>query len=96
MKRLLLTPKAKTDLNGIWDFSDLQWGAAQAEKYIRELWQAMQSLAADSSASSEITAVRNGYRKITSGSHVIFFRNTSDTLEVVRILHQKMDFDRHL
>lgn len=96
MKRLLLTPKAKTDLGGIWDFSNLRWGAAQAEKYTRELWQAMQSQAVDWSTSSDISAVRKDYRKIKSGSRVIFFRITPDAMEVVRILHEKMDFDRHL
>jgi len=40
--------------------------------------------------------VRSGYRKKKSGSHVIFFKLIDDGIDVIRILHQRMDFDRHL
>jgi NADP-dependent 3-hydroxy acid dehydrogenase YdfG len=36
------------------------------------------------------------YRRILVGSHVVFYREASERLVVVRILHQRMDFDRHL
>nr|WP_237701509.1 type II toxin-antitoxin system RelE/ParE family toxin [Paracoccus sp. TRP] len=40
--------------------------------------------------------VRPGYLKCLSGSHVIFFRDLGDTLEIVRILHGAQDAERHL
>nr|WP_323123832.1 hypothetical protein [Burkholderia alba] len=30
------------------------------------------------------------------GSHVVFYRATTATLDVIRVLHQRMDVDRHL
>lgn len=30
------------------------------------------------------------------GSHVVFYRETTHTLDVIRVLHQRMDVDRHL
>jgi plasmid stabilization system protein ParE len=30
------------------------------------------------------------------GSHVLFYRLTDDGIDVVRILHNRMDFERHL
>ena len=50
----------------------------------------------DSSTALDISDVRQGYRKIRSGSHVIFFKVTGEGIDVVRILHQRMDFERHL
>ena len=97
MRRVILSPKAKLDLSQVWDYTYDEWGEEQAEKYIRELWAAMEEQSRDLTKSVDISDVRKGYRKVRSGSHVIFFKVTKGgILDVVRILHQKMDFDRHL
>lgn len=97
MSGVVLSPKAKADLSDIWDYTCSEWGVEQAEKYVRELWAAMQEQTRDLTKSVDIGDVRKGYKKVRSGSHVIFFKVTRDgVVEVVRILHQKMDFDRHL
>jgi toxin ParE1/3/4 len=40
--------------------------------------------------------LRPGYRKYLVGSHVLFYRVTNTDVVVVRILHQRMDVERHL
>ncbi len=41
--------------------------------------------------------LRPGYRKHAVGSHTLYYRIVSgDVIDVVRILHQRMDVDRHL
>ena len=30
-----------------------------------------------------------------AGSHVVFYRETDDTIDVIRVLHQRMDIERH-
>jgi len=97
MSRVVLSPKAKADLSDLWDYTYSVWSVEQAEKYVRELWAAMQEQTLDLTKSVDIGDVRKGYKKVRSGSHAIFFKVTRDgVVEVVRILHQKMDFDRHL
>lgn len=96
MRQVVLSPKAKADLSDIWDYPLAEWGVEQAEKYVRELWAAMQAQALDYSLSIDISDVRKGYRKVRSGSHVVFFKLTHDGIDVVRILHHRMDFERHL
>ena len=97
MSEVILSPKAKADLSDIWDYTYTEWGVDQAEKYVRELWAVMQDQTKDLTKSVDIGDVRKGYRKVRSGSHVIFFRAPkAGVVDVVRILHQKMDFDRHL
>ncbi len=97
MRRVILSPKAKVDLSQAWDYTYAEWGAEQAEKYTRELWAAIEERSCDLTKSVDISDVRKGYGKVRSGSHVIFFKVTKGgILDVVRILHQKMDFDRHL
>ena len=94
--RIELTPKAHEDLSRIWDYSAHQWGKAQAETYIRNIGQTIESLLSSCNASQNVDFIRTGYRRIQSGSHVIFFKYASETITVIRILHQKMDIEKHL
>ena len=96
MNKVILSPRAKLDLSDIWDYTLGQWGAEQAEKYVRGLWARMACAASDSTLSVEIDDVRKGYEKFRYGSHVVFYKKTGNGIDVVRILHQKMDFDRHI
>jgi|TARA_B110000305_G_scaffold220868_1_gene263083 toxin ParE1/3/4 len=96
LSAVILSPGAKLDLGAIWDYTLSQWGVDQAEKYVRDLWSAMEQAAADPAKSVDIGDVRKGYRKIRSGSHVIFFKIRGAGIDVVRILHKRMDFDRQL
>lgn len=96
MRQVVFSPKAKSDLSDIWDYTLVEWGIEQAEKYVRELWGAIQAQALDTSTSVDISDVRRRYRKVRSGSHVIFFKLTDSEIDVVRILHQRTDFERHL
>jgi len=56
----------------------------------------MENAASDPTKSVDIRDVRRAYRKSRAGSHVIFFKFTDDGIDVVRILHQRMDFERYL
>jgi toxin ParE1/3/4 len=40
--------------------------------------------------------IRAGYLKYAVGLHFLFYRLTADHLDVVRILHQRMDISAHL
>lgn len=40
--------------------------------------------------------VRAGYLKHPCGSHTIYFRDNGDRIEIIRILHNKQDVERHL
>lgn len=97
MSRVILSPRAKMDLSDIWDYTLTEWGAEQAEKYVRDLWETLQGLPDDLNMSIDIGDVRKGYRKARCASHVIFFKiPRAGSVDVVRILHQKMDFDKHI
>lgn len=96
MSEVILSPRAKLDIGQIWDYTLSQWGVEQAEKYLRELWYMMKHAADNPIKCADIGDVRRGYRKSRSGSHVVFFKVIDDGIDVVRILHQRMDFDRHL
>ena len=96
MARYALSPAAQADLENIWEYSLRHWGEAQTETYVRSIQTACESLAKDSIVSRSAEEIRTGYRKVSVGSHVMFFRIQQDVVEIMRILHQSMDVDRHL
>ena len=40
--------------------------------------------------------MRRGYLSCPCGSHVIWYRDLPDRLEIIRILHSAQDTERHL
>ena len=94
--RFVLSPRAQTDLDQIWDYTAERWGLNQAETYTRQIWADIQTVAKSPLLGRECEEVRAGYRQYPSGSHVLFYRLTRDGIEVIRILHERMDYERHI
>jgi len=96
MANFILSPTAKADLENIWDYTAKEWGSAQAEHYTRNIEAACVGLAAGSQISHSAQDIRADYRKALIGSHVLFFKVLKDgTIDIIRILHQRMDISRH-
>jgi len=97
MQHLLFSPAAQSDLNGIYDYTFETWGLAQAEHYMRELHDTCHNLALGNCKGRNANHIRQGYFKKSYGLHFIFYRHLNpETMEVIRILHQRMDIESHL
>lgn len=96
-RRYVLSPAARADLEQIWDYSGDRWGDGQAEKYVYEIQRAIERVVDNPEIGRACDEVRPDYRKHAVGSHTLYYRIVSvDMIDVVRILHQRMDIDRHL
>jgi toxin ParE1/3/4 len=97
VSRYLLSPAAQADLEQIWDYTHDRWGIDQAEEYLREIQRAIERAAGNPQIGRACDEIRAGYRKLATGSHTLFYRVTAESvIDVVRVLHQRMDIDRHL
>lgn len=96
MRYYRLSPAAQRDMAEIWLYSAQNWGADRADDYIRALNEAMVSIAKDPLIGASCEDIRPGYRKRLSGSHAIFYRQVSNDILIMRVLHQNMDFARNL
>lgn len=96
MTRYVLSPAAQADLEDIWRYSVERWSPAQAERYVLAIRDACDDLATGVQAGQDAGALRAGYRRLRVGSHVLFFRQFGDVIDVVRILHQRMDLPNRL
>jgi len=91
VKTFVLSPAAEIDLDDIWDYSVEDWGERQAERYIRMIQDTITGLTVGMQLSQSAELVRPGYRKVLVGTHVLFFTEDDQVVDVIRILHQRMD-----
>jgi toxin ParE1/3/4 len=96
MSRFILSPRARADLEVIWTYTAERWGVDRADRYIRQLHAACETVGEKPERGRSCDDIRLGYRKYAVGAHVLFFRVVHGNVEVVRVLHQRMDFNRHL
>ena len=94
--KVRLSAAARRDLSGIWRYTAKRWNDAQADRYVRLIADGFDGLATGAAQGRDASDIRAGYLKLAVGSHLVFYRLGSDAIEVVRILHGRMDFDRHL
>ena len=98
MAKIRLSRKAIADLDGIWEYTVQTWSEDQAVVYYRQIYNAIQSL--DSIPlflEKKYDIVKPGVLGYRFGHHVIFYkRDKNGTISIDRILHERMDYQRHL
>ena len=90
-----LSPLAVSDLEDIWFYTFKHWSLEQAESYHSEIVAAFEGLS-DGTKRGRIADIRQGYFKYAVGRHFVFYRLSDTGLDVIRVLHQRMDAQRHL
>ena len=92
-----LTSKAYEDLKSIAIYTQETWGISQRNIYLKMMDDAFNELSSDPNRGRKIDNIRTGYYKYKIGKHFIFYRLVSESdIEIIRILHQKMDIESHL
>lgn len=95
MSKFELSGKAKNDLIKIAKYTELTWGAAQRNDYLKLLDNSFHQLSDDPMLGVNCDYVKEGYRKLPQGSHVIYYKeHKTDQILIVRILHKSMDVNR--
>ncbi len=96
MAGLRLTRAAREDLKAIGRYTQGAWGRPQRDAYLSQFDRRFRSLAQFPTLGRSCDDIRPGYRKYAEGAHVIFYREVDGGIEIVRILHGRLDLDRHL
>ena len=98
MAKYELTKEATEDLYRIWDYTVDTWSEQQADKYYSQLIASFRMIAEKPTETGKsYDVIYPGLKGERVGKHIVFFipRNDKATL-IVRVLHEKMDFKRHL
>ena len=97
MPKFSLTRQALEDLREIGRYTQERWGREQRRHYLALLDRSFNDLAENPSQGQRCDEIRMGYRKFPSGRHIIFFReSTGGGIEIVRVLHERMDVGTYL
>ena len=92
----VITRKAVTDLEGIWLYTAQNWSVEQADRYYNLIIDEINFTCKNPKAGRSMEHVRAGYLVAKVKSHLIFYRIVNGTIEVVRILHERMDVEGRL
>lgn len=91
-----LTELAKQDLRSIGRYTQMTWGREQRNIYLAKLDACFHLLAQEPQRGKACDDIRPGYRKYHVGRHLIFYRQAPEGLEIIRVLHDRMDIEAHL
>ena len=102
MARLIRSPRAKRDIVEALKYTHERWGTDQAREYAALIHDALVAIAADPERGKPRDDVRAGIRALHIGQrgrparHILFYRiNAAGIVEIVRLLHDAMDFVKH-
>lgn len=93
-----LSKEAQEDLENIWLYTLEHWSVEQADRYLNIIMDEIEHVSANPSIGKDYGRLRKGYYRVLIKSHIIFYRNkkSESAIEIIRILHQKMDIESHL
>ncbi len=84
------------DLDGIWEYTFKYWSKDQADRYHKLIISEIEFAAENRNSGKSMGHVKEGYHVTYMKSHMIFFKRIEGIVEVIRILHQKMDVESNL
>ena len=92
-----ISPRARLDLINIWEYTFEKWSVSQADIYYKILLDRIEGIPNNPSVGTNYNSARKGYRGLRVKSHIIFFRLVEDDkIEIIRILHTRMDIENRL
>ena len=92
-----ISKQAIADLNDIWLYTYHKWSKEQADRYYDLIIGEIEFVADNHLIGKSVEQIRKGYRVVKIKSHLIFYRQaTNEMIEIVRILHQRMDVKKQL
>lgn len=97
MAKVILRQEAIDDLNDIWVYTIDEWTEKQADKYYSAIEFACTQIGKNPELGKEYNGINKNLLGLRTGKHIIFYQVISkDRIEVVRILHERMELKNRL
>jgi len=93
-----ITTLASQDLENIWLYTFENWSIEQADRYLNLIMDEIEYVAEKPNSGFDFSSVRKGYYRSRIKSHILFYRidQKNNLVEIIRILHQRMDIENRL
>jgi len=92
MKRLVLSPAARSDLKNIGEYIASENKPA-ATRIVREIKARFKTLLKFPEVGRRRNDLKKGLRSFPAGKYLVFYLVTEDRLVIVRVLHGSQDID---
>ena len=97
MAEYLISEKALEDLNNIWIYTAENWSVEQANRYYNLIVDEIEYVSVNFDETTDFSNIRKNYKFSKVKSHLVFYKKTENTeMEVVRILHERMDLKNRI
>ena len=97
MSQYVISEKAVEDINNIWIYTAENWSVAQADRYYNLIYDEIEYIVNNFDMARDFGEIRKSYKCSKVKSHLIFFKKDKmNEIEVVRVLHEKMDVESRL
>ncbi len=95
--RYTISEKANQDIEKIWLYTYENWSLEQADRYYNLILDEIEFIAENFESGISVDYLKEGYRASIVKSHIIFYKkSTSNIVEIIRVLHQKMDIENRI
>lgn len=96
MSKVQFTNAARKDLREIFTYTTRTWGITQARQYSEQLKQHTVAIGEFRAHSKPVLDSSADVHQSHCRKHIFVFERKSDTVLIIRILHEAMDIPRHL
>ncbi len=98
MMKYKISLEASQDIENIWLYTIERWSIEKADRYFNLIMDEIEYLAKDPKSGKDYNKVRKGYFRSRIKSHFIFYKinKQDEEVEIIRILHQRMDIEIRL
>lgn len=93
MTGYVLSEDAEEDLQGIYRYSERNWGEQQARRYVSALFDLFERLGRHPQLGRSRGELGEGIRSFAQGAHLTFYMEWGGEVAILRVLHGRMDFD---
>ena len=94
--KYLISRTASSDLDSIWEYTFHKWSKEQADRYYTLIMSEIEFIASNITSGKPMYHVKKNYFASYVKSHMILFKRNKGIVEIIRILHQKMDVESNL
>ena len=91
MRNVRLTLSAKGQLKSIWQYTFEIWGEQKADAYLTEIEEKLNMLAENPSLGRGRPDIKASYYSIKVNKHIVFYLFDERHVDVIGVLHERMD-----
>ncbi len=96
MLKIRLTQAAEQQLEGIWLYTLNEWSEVQASQYVSMIEQGIMQLLDNPYIGKARPEIQKDLRSLQIQKHLVFYRVGTEYIDIIGILHSRMDTGKWL